>query len=107
MNWHCPNCNTSLKYRMLGARYAALNKTLYRCPACKRELRQVPYPQHYNLLTFRFMLPVVPAIKLLLSDQVFSAAWWALPAVLGIASLLGARWSLRSIPKDFRRYEET
>jgi len=92
---------------MLGARYPALNKTVHLCPMCKLELRQVPYPQAYKLITVWLMLPAVPAIKLLLSEREYWGGWWILPIALGAAALLGLRWSIRSIPKDFRRYEKT
>ena len=92
---------------MLSARYPALNKTIYICPNCKLGLRQVPFPQAYNLLSFWLMLPGAPAIELLLSEQEFSGIWWALPVALAFPGLLGLRWSIRSMPENFRRYEKT
>jgi hypothetical protein len=104
MNYCCPYCEVSLKWRVLGARYPSLRETRYVCPACGGELSLQHFPAAYSLQYAWLFLPLVPALRLLLSEKPVPAQWWLVVASLAVVAVAGFWWSLKFVPKNLRRY---
>lgn len=105
MNYLCPHCNASLRWRVLKARLLSLKESHYVCSHCGGALRQNPWPTAYNFAVFWLLFPGVRCIRLMLANRPAPDWLWVLIAGLALVGAFGYRWTMGKVPKTFRRFD--